>query len=199
MEAVVEGRVVHDSREALRDSLVGGDPDEVERVAAGMNVAMDRLEEASRHRAGPPAPDAARAHLVQEGRWVQHRVGRFVEDRQRLDAHDVGRLIVALASVEVRDVAWSEITRATARAHVDLWRDVVRRSPLVAQAPPAALLAFAAWLSGDGALAWCAVDRSQEAEPDYSMAALVAQTLACAMPPSAWQPLTPEMLSLFAG
>ncbi len=197
--AVVEGRVVHDSREALRDSLVGGDPDEVERVAEAMDVGMDRFEAASRHPLGPPAPEAARAHLVQEGRWVQHRVRRFVEDRQRLDAHDVGRLLVALASVEVRDVAWSEITRATARAHVDLWRDVVRRSPLVALAAPAALLAFAAWLSGDGALAWCAVDRSQEAEPDYSMAALVAQTLACAMPPSAWEPLTPDMLSLFAG
>ncbi|MGZ5418092.1 MAG: DUF4192 domain-containing protein [Nocardioides sp.] len=199
VEAVVEGRVVHDSREALRDSLVGGDPDEVECVAEAMDVAMDRFEAASRHPLGPPAPEAARAHLVQEGRWVQHRVGRFVEDRQRLDAHDVGRLLVALASVEVRDVAWSEITRAAARAHVDLWRDVVRRSPLVALAPPAALLAFAAWLSGDGALAWCAVDRSQEAEPDYGMAALVAQTLACAMPPSAWEPLTPDMLSLFAG
>ena len=197
--AVVEGRVVHDSREALRDSLVGGDPDEVERVTEAMEVAMDRCEAASRHPLGPPAPEAARAHLVQEGRWVQHRLRRFVEDRQRLDAHDVGRLLVALASVEVRDVAWSEITRATARVHVDLWRDVVRRSPLVALAAPAALLAFAAWLSGDGALAWCAVDRSQQAEPDYSMAALVAQTLACAMPPSAWEPLTPDMLSLFAG
>jgi hypothetical protein len=43
------------------------------------------------------------------------------------------------------------------------------------------------------------VDRSQEADPGYSLAALVAQTLACAMPPSAWEPLTPDMLSLFAG
>ena len=68
------------------------------------------------------------------------------QDRQRLDTHDVGRLLVAMVRIDVRDVAWSEITRADARVHVDLWRDVVRRSPLAALPAPAALLAFAAWL-----------------------------------------------------
>lgn len=197
--AVVEGRVVHDSREALRDSLVGTDLDEIERVTDAMEVALARMQAAGRHPLGPENTTGLRAHLVQEGRWIQHRVRRFVQDRRRLDSHDVGRLLVAVIPIEVRDVAWSEITRGEARAHVDLWRDVVRRCPHAALAPPAALLAFAAWLSGDGALAWCAVDRSQEADPGYSLAGLVAQTLSCAMPPSAWQPLTPDMLTLFAG
>jgi hypothetical protein len=199
VEAVVEGRVVHDSREALRDSLVGTDLDEIEAVTDAMEVALTRMQAAARHPLGPENPSGLRDHLVQEGRWLQHRVRRFVNDRQRLDAHDVGRLLVAIVRIDVRDVAWSEITRPEARVHVDLWTDVVRRSPHAALAAPAALLAFAAWLSGDGALAWCAVDRSQEADPGYSLAALVAQTLACAMPPSAWEPLTPEALTLFAG
>jgi hypothetical protein len=199
VEAVVEGRVVHDSREALRDSLVGTDLDEIDAVAAAMGVALTRMQAAGRHPLGPESPSGLRAHLVQEGRWLQHRIRRFVQDRQRLDTHDVGRLLVAMVRIDVRDVAWSEITRPDARVHVDLWADVVRRSPHTALAAPASLLAFAAWLSGDGALAWCAIDRAQEADPGYSLAALVAQTLACAMPPSAWEPLTPDMLSLFAG
>ena len=54
---------------------------------------------------------------------------------------------------------------------------MVRRSPTELLAAPAALLAFAAWLAGDGALAWCAVDRCALADPDYRMAGLVAHTL----------------------
>jgi hypothetical protein len=199
VEAVVEGRVVHDSREALRASLVGTDVDEIEAVTDAMEVALTRMQAAGRHPLGPENSTGLRAHLVQEGRWLQHRIRRFVQDRERLDTHDVGRLLVAMVRIDVRDVAWSEITRADARVHVDLWADVARRSPTAALPAPASLLAFAAWLSGDGALAWCAVDRAQEADPGYSLAALVAQTLSCAMPPSAWQPLTPDMLSLFAG
>jgi hypothetical protein len=199
VEAVVEGRVVHDSREALRDSLVGTDLDEIEAVTDAMEVAVARMEAAGRHPLGPANPAGLRAHLVQEGRWLQHRIRRFVADRQRLDTHDFGRQLVAMVRVEVRDVSSTEISRADARVHVDLWTDVVRRSPPAALPAPASLLAFAAWLGGDGALAWCAVDRAQAADPGYSLAALVAQTLTCAMPPSAWEPLTPDMLSLFAG
>jgi hypothetical protein len=107
--------------------------------------------------------------------------------------------VAATLDVDVRDVAWAEISRADASTHVELWRDVVRRTPLDLLAAPAALLAFAAWLAGDGALAWCAVERSQESDPDYSMTALVAQALVAAMPPSTWQPISPGDLPLFAG
>ncbi len=187
LEAVVDGRVVHASREALRDSLVAVDPDEVDRVAAAVAEAEGRLRA------------AGHGHLVREGRWVQHRVARFLEDGRRLDSHDVGRLVVAVGSVDVRDVAWAQIGHADARRHVDLWRDVVRRSPGETLAAPAALLAFAAWLAGDGALGWCAVEVSQEAEPGYGLAGLVTQALAAGVPPSAWVPVGPEALRLFAG
>ena len=63
------------------------------------------------------------------------------------------------------------MTHANARDHVDLWRDVVRRAPAELRAAPAALLGFAAWLSGHGALAWCAVELAQESDPDYGLAA----------------------------
>ena len=69
------------------------------------------------------------------------------------------------------------LDRDEARRAVDLWTDAVRRLPPTHVAGPAAVLAFAAWLAGDGALAWCAVDRCREAEPDHSLAGLVAQLL----------------------
>jgi hypothetical protein len=53
-------------------------------------------------------------------------------------------------------------------------------------AGPAAVLGLAAWLAGHGALAWCAVDRCQAVDPDNTLAGLVAEVLARAVPPSAW-------------
>jgi AcrR family transcriptional regulator len=140
-----------------------------------------------------------RSHLVEEGVWIQQRLSRFSSDSQRLDAHEVARLCVLLgASIELRDVAWAEMTHESARKHVDLWRDVVRRSPPELRAAPATLLGFAAWLSGNGALAWCAVDCAQQCDPDYNLAALLADALAGAIPPSVWRPFPRDSLTLFA-
>jgi hypothetical protein len=55
------------------------------------------------------------------------------------------------------------------------------------------VLAFAAWLAGDGALAWCAVDRCQAVEPDHSLAGLVAQLLESATSPDDWEVLRPRL------
>jgi hypothetical protein len=188
-EAVVEGRVMFGSRAELADTLVG-DPAEVEEVETWLDEAADRLV--------PLLP--SREHLVLEGRWVRHRVRRHLADGRRLDASDVARLLLLLhATVELRDVAWAEMHHGNAREHVTLWLDLVRRSPVELRAAPASLLGFAAWLSGRGALAWCAVERAQEAQPGYGLAGLLSTALAGGVPPSAWEPLGPEHLTLFAG
>lgn len=197
-QAVLDGKVIQPSREALRDTLVGNDPDEVERVEAAVEAATMRLVGSLRAPLGQPRPDGPTQHLVQEGHWVRHRVRRYLEDREPLDVHDAGRMIAALVSIQVRDVAWAEMSHEDAGAHIELWRDLVRRCPVVYAAAPAALMAFAAWLAGDGALAWCAVERSQEAEPDYGLAALVTQALAGAVPPDTWTPPDESTLTLFA-
>jgi hypothetical protein len=87
----------------------------------------------------------------------------------------------------VRDAAWAHITRRTAEAHVRLWTDVVRRAPDTLVAAPAALLGWAAWQAGDGALAWVAVDRCTRAAPDYRMAGQLAVILQGAVPPQTWE------------
>ena len=194
---VLDGTVVLRSRQALADTLMGSDVDEVARVGELGEQVVARLTLAV---GAPPGRRTARHHLELEGRWVRHRVCRFLEDGQRLETDDVARLAtVVTLSVEIRDVAWAEMSHADAHRHVDLWRDVVRRVPVQVRAAPAALLGFAAWLSGDGALAWCAVECSQEAEPDYGLARLLSDALAGAVPPSTWQPIPREALTLFAG
>jgi hypothetical protein len=99
----------------------------------------------------------------------------------------------------VRDVLWAEIRRLGARKYVTFWTDVVRRTPRDFAAPPSALLAFAAWMAGEGALAWCALDRCREADPGYTMASLVESALQAAVPPGVWKGIDPGALTLFAG
>jgi hypothetical protein len=62
----------------------------------------------------------------------------------------------------------------------------VRVAPPDLVAPAASVLAFLAWLAGDGALAWCALDRAGEGERPCSLADRVAQALERALPPSVW-------------
>lgn len=198
-QGVLDGRVTMASRRELAASLTGADPEDVAAVAGAAEDSTRRLTAAARSPMGVPAPESARAYLVSEGHWVERRVGRFLSDGVPLDVRDAGRMLVMLVSIEVRDVAWALMSTGTARGHVELWRDLVRRSPPDLVAAPAALLGFAAWLRGDGALAWCAVDRCQAAEPDYSLAQLLTEALAAAVPPSSWRPVGRDMLSLFAG
>jgi hypothetical protein len=189
-QSVLDGTVVLGSRDDLAATL-RGDPAEQAHLGRTADDAADRLVDAVRAR-------GARAALVEEGRWAQQRVRAFLADPQPLDDADAARLAVAvLTSIEVRDVAWAELDQDTAAAHVQLWRDLVRRLPEELRAPPAGLLAFAAWQAGHGALAWCAVDVCQAADPDHGLAGLVAQALAGALPPSAWTPLDASVLTLF--
>ncbi len=197
-QSVLEGQVVLGSRRALADSLVGTDPEAIAAVEEAADRAMARFQAAARHPLGPPAPEQARLHATGEGHWVRERVCRYLADGRPLDAEDTGRMLVAMIAIDVRDVAWAEMSRGSADPHVQLWRDMLRCSPYDLMAAPAGLLGFAAWLSGDGALAWCAVERCQEVEPDYRLAGLLSSALENAVPPSVWQPLSREDLTLFA-
>ena len=185
-EAVVEGTVVFASRRELAETLVC-DPAAVDEVQTWLDRSVSR----------GTGLLSSRERLVEEGRWVRHRVRRHLADGRRPDAADVARLLLLLdATLELRDVAWAEMDHANARQHVTLWLDVVRRAPVELRAAPASLLGFAAWLSGHGALAWCAVERAQEADPGYGLAGLLSTALAGGVPPSAWEPLGPEHVTL---
>jgi Domain of unknown function (DUF4192) len=106
---------------------------------------------------------------------------------------EIARLTVALRDLRVRDDAWARMDPAHCGAHQRLWIDVVRRAQPGYVAAPAALLAFVAWQSGDGALANVALDRALADDPAYSMALLLRQVIIAGAPPSlARLPMTPE-------
>jgi hypothetical protein len=113
--------------------------------------------------------------------------GRFTSDYQ------VAWLTVALQDLRVRDDAWARMDPDHKEAHLRMWLDVTQRAQPKYVAAPAALLAFVAWQSGDGALANVALDRALDDDPGYSMAQLLRQVISAGAPPSmATLPMTPE-------
>ena len=123
------------------------------------------------------------------GRRV-HRAGRTaVRDAERryrsggrLSDDEVAWLGVLLADVAVRDYAWERV--GLDPWQLTLWTDVVRRVEPAYVPAPAALLGFAAWRSGVGALAWAAVERSLEQDPAYGMAQTLREILTYAVSPA---------------
>ncbi len=168
-QGVFDGRVTHASREALRATIA---PD----------AAAARLLE----------PDLAAAHPLPAGALAAL-VRRHLQHGTTFSGPDLASVAVTVTAGDGRDEAWVWLSRSEARRAVDLWSDAVRRLPSTHVAAPAAILAFAAWLVGDGALAWCAVDRCRDAEPAHSLAGLVAQLLEAATPPDTWEVLRPQV------
>ena len=163
---VVAGRVrPAESREAMAATLVG----DREPVAA-------QLEQAYAIADTPAA----------EREWALERLDQFLDDGTRLTDHDAARLLVAVQTTSTRDALWEEMTLENATAHQSLWVDMTRRAPDEVRAPAASMAAFASWLSGDGAKAWCALDEVP-ADQNYSMAAIVAGALHGGLPPSEWE------------
>lgn len=167
-QAVLEGRVTHGSREALAETVAPDLP------------AVRAVTEALAQLPGGAPPVAA------ERAWAADLVARHVRAGSRPSDADVARLVVGMLDVAVRDGAWELMRRDGADRHERFWVDVVRRTPPGLLAAPAALLAFAAWLAGHGALAWCALDRCEEAAPGYRLAGYLAHALTHAVPPTVW-------------
>lgn len=99
----------------------------------------------------------------------------------------IAALALSITDPLLRDEAWGWLTRASAREHIDFWSDVVRRVPEELVPAPAAVLSFVAWLAGEGALAWCAVERAREGDPGHSLARLVDDLLTSATSPEVWK------------
>jgi hypothetical protein len=160
-QAVVEGIVVHGSRAEL-EAMLAPIPAAVEEVAREVRRAL-------------PSVPGEIADLVD----LRLEAGRFT-------SLELARLLVGLLERQGLEAAWSGLSREAAPRHVRLWTDVVQRAPEHLVAGPAAALGLAAWLAGHGALAWCAVDRSRAVDPTHRLAALVAELLTRAVPPSTW-------------
>ncbi len=160
--AVVDGRVVHGSRGDLAESL-SPDP------------------------AAVAAVEAVESWQPGSASWVRSRVDHYVASGGAPPTQEAARLLHSIAVTEVREAVWTSAVRTTAVAAVRFWTDLVRRAPDGLVAHAASVLAFHCWLSGDGALAWCAVDRAVAADADHTLAGLVSDLLSSAFPPHEWE------------
>lgn len=161
-QSVFGGRVTHASRQALADTIAHD--------AAGAEAVSSTLTGCS------PLTAEQLRRVVHEHASSPHPTSPEL----------VGALALSLTQGSLRDEAWRWLTRSRAREYLGFWSDIVRRTPPALVPGPAAVLALTAWLAGEGALAWCAVDRAREVDPAHSLAQLVADLLMSATPPETW-------------
>jgi hypothetical protein len=164
----------------------------------GLPVLADRTALAAR--VAPLGGITAESMRQATRRAEQHIAQRLAKVRKSARLGAARQMIATegLAAVGAMITRYREGGRFTtdyeiARITVAL-RDLrVRRAQLGHVAAPAALLAFVAWQSGDGALANVALDRALADDPRYSMALLLRQVITAGAPPAlARLPMTPE-------
>lgn len=175
VQAIVEGRLSFPDRAAMVASL---DP-----LEPACRELVHELEKLGLGVRGGPGGGSEVQEAID---WVTGTVARHVERASVPAAHELARLVWSLQAAPVRDAAWALVDRRSASAQRRFWATVLPRTPEPLVPPVADLLAFAAWQSGDGALAWAAVDRARAVSPNDPMAALLADVLEHAVPPEAW-------------
>jgi hypothetical protein len=192
-ELVLQGQVALPDRAALGGQVAAVSGDRLE----AMEDAFGRVEE--QLAAIVDVDDFDRQAFVRASmRWVREFVADWLTSPRPLTDDEAAALAVRVALVPARDVAWSMMSRPTAHQHRQLWQQVLTRVVPPYEPAVACLTAFAAWLQGHGALAWCAVERALDADPSYSWAGLIVQSLEQAVSPSVWQPVPLEDVERFA-
>jgi hypothetical protein len=174
-------------------------------VLAGISATGTRQEIADLA-AGPPAADRDRLSALAEdttrqlaglGRRrrrqrMKRLVGRALRSGGPTDAEAV-EIAVLAQDVVVRDAAWVLMSRERAADHVTLWRRVVSVAVWPSEAAPLGMLAMAGWLSGNGALLNCCIERLEQVAPDYSLLGLCREISDQAVPPSQYDTIAEEM------
>lgn len=188
------GMVTFASRADLAAVLTPDAPEALSRREALLDEAALRAEH------DQDREQAARQGLLLITRAVTTSSARTT----RMSDADVVALTLALTDLWVRDAALVFATGPHATAAEHLWTELTRATPIPERAQAATLLAFSAYLRGDGALASVALDRAEEACPSHRLASLVRSALDHALPPDQlariamtsarpdWTPDTPQ-------
>jgi hypothetical protein len=100
---------------------------------------------------------------------------------------------VLALDLTVRDVAWALMSRDAIHDHLRLWSTVVAHTPDEVASAPLGLLGVAGWISGNGALLNCCIDRLDRTDPDYTLGVLLADISNRALPPSIWDELVEDL------
>ncbi|RIV36368.1 DUF4192 domain-containing protein [Micromonospora radicis] len=175
--AVFAGQVALPDRAALAARV----------ASAGGTTMRSAVERAERRLtdllAAAPATDLLGGRALRTAGVAALRAARRRHDSgEQLPDDEVAWLCLLLTHLPVRDHAWE---RTDGRDEdVAFWAELLRRAAPELTAAPGALLAFAAWRDGQGALAAVALERVLAEHPDYSLALLMDDLLRRGVPPS---------------
>jgi hypothetical protein len=174
-EAVVAGLTRAPDRDSLRTRL----------EPLSEQARLEVLRECAERAAAVKAGDAT---FPSSGE-VDALLRRHMAAPSDMPATDAASLLLAMQDLRLRDSAWAALSRTDADRQLELWLDVMRTAPDELVAPVGALAGFAAWLAGQGALAWHAVDRVESVSPGYPMGVLLRSILDTAVSPDVWDQL----------
>ena len=166
-------------------------------VHAGLSALPDR--DALRRSLEPPAPwvreatrqamDRVGDALVRQCADDQHQIVdqilaevdslicRFEGRSPSLEPDEAARVALGLHLLQVRDAVITWTVHDDAEALQRLLVELVRRVGAPEHVPAATVLAWCAYLRGNGALAGVALELVEESEPDYSLAQLLSSML----------------------
>jgi hypothetical protein len=168
---VAAGAVTFGSREEMAELVAAEDPAALQRRSV-LLAAAD-----AEH------PMSARLVAQRLARLKElHRTAAAAGDLALSDS-TVAEVASALCDHRVRDACLPWCTGPGAAAAERLWLSLVRATPAPERAEPAALLALAVYLRGDGALAGVALDVALDACPHHSLSGLLRAALDGGLPP----------------
>jgi len=168
--AIVQGATALESRDQMLELIAG--PPLVEQPAL-----LARLIETS--------DLVSQLDPADRPRRMQHLVADVLGTRLHVD--EAIELVALAAEVPARDAAWESMDLENAEHHLELWRQVLDHAPRSHAVPVLCLAASAAWLSGNGALMGCCLERGLGIDPDHSMLQLLAQVHQRSLAPTLWQ------------
>ena len=167
---VAAGAVTFGSREEMAELMAAADPVALQRRATLL--------------------DAADAEHPMSARLVGQRLSQLKKLHRAAAAGDlalsdsiVAEVASALCDHRVRDACLPWCSGPGAAAAEQLWLALVRATPAPERAEPAALLALAAYVRGDGALAGVALDAALQACPQHSLSGLLRAALDAGLSP----------------
>jgi Domain of unknown function (DUF4192) len=177
-EAVYAGLSAESSRAALEVQVRGPQASDLPRLEEAVRQA--RREVASLDRAASATRMVATVRAVLTGTAA-------------LDEPTCALLAVLALDLTVRDVAWAMMSRDAIDDHVRLWSSVVASSPDDVALAPLGLLGAAGWISGNGALLNCCIERLERTDPRYTMGHILADISDRALPPLLWDELVEDL------
>ncbi|HTM83694.1 MAG TPA: DUF4192 domain-containing protein, partial [Mycobacterium sp.] len=167
--AVLDGRRLYPRRADLQAVVAVADPDRCPRII----TAIDKHTAAR-----PDNPDGRRRDVEN----VLAAAARNA-DGQLLTDTDLAPLACALVDVQVRDTLYALAVGEIAGAAESLWAMLSQTLPEPSRVEALVLLAFSAYVRGDGALAGVALEAALRCQPGHRMASMLDTALQSGLRP----------------